>query len=169
MKEKREWRHRMSWIDWLILPTLLLLAFAGWKYWQSRRTASVPDLDITYTVLVSGVDDRIALVNGGWENLIPVGARITSANGTAELGRVTAIAIKPHIIATVSDGQIDFIPGLGFSDLEITVRTKATRRSGDGLRVQDIRVAAGGSGDFRVGGFLASRACIVHVALEADA
>ena len=169
MKEKRERYHRMSWIDWLILPALLLLIFVGWKYWLSRRSASIPNLDMTYTVLVSGVDDRIALTNGGWKDLIPVGARITSENGTAELGRVTALEIKPHMVATVSDGRIEFIPSLGFSDLEITVRAKATRRNGDGLRVQDIRIAAGVSGDFRVGGFLASHACIVHVSLEADA
>ena len=162
MKKGIERAGNPVWVDWLIL----LLAFAGivlagGYIWQRRR-AVLPSTAITYTVLASGVDSSLA-PSGDWKDLIPVGSRVVSQNGTARLGSVTAVSSQPHLRATVRNGEVVFVPMPGMVDLLITVRAEATVKTGDGLRVSDIRIAAGEVGEFRLAGFLASGAKVISV------
>ena len=54
------------------------------------------------------------------------------------------------------------------TDLLITVYARGIDGGGDGIRVRDIRVAAGDVWDLRVGGYFATGADIVWVSTEGD-
>ena len=162
MRKGAETTGNPVWVDWLILLLALAgIALTGGYIWQRRR-AVLPSTAITYTVLASGVDTSLAS-SGDWKELIPIGSRVLSQNGTARLGSVTEVSSQPHLRATVRNGEVVFAPMPDTVDLLITVRAEATVKIGDGLRVSDIRIAAGEIGDFRLAGFLASGAKVISV------
>lgn len=150
------------WVDWLILLLAFTAIVLTGGYIRQRRRAVLPSTAITYTVLTSGVDASLAS-SGDWKELIPIGSRVLSQNGTARLGNVTAVSSQPHLCATVRSGEVVFVPMPDRVDLLVTVRADATVKTGDGLRVSDIRIAAGEVGDFRLAGFLASGAKVISV------
>ena len=52
------------------------------------------------------------------------------------------------------------------ADLEITVKMSGHQREGQGIRVKDIRIAAGGKGNFRFGSYFASGVEILSVEVK---
>ena len=156
MMERKERRRGFVWIDWVILVALLLGgALVGYRI-RASRAAATPSQPIVYTLLIS-TEER------DFEDLIPIGASVTSANGTARLGKVLAISTRPSRAATVRDGRVVFVALPDRVELLVTVRADAVVREGDGLRVGDIRIAVGSAGDFRLGGYLAEGAQILSV------
>jgi hypothetical protein len=61
----------------------------------------------------------------------------------------------------VKNGEVVYAEVPNRYDLFVTVEAEGSFRTGDGFRVQDIRIAAGESGSFRVGGYFASGAVVV--------
>ena len=96
--------------------------------------------------------------NGVDTVLIPIGTSVSNANGSADLGTVVAVESHPHRILTIKDKQVIMTERNGYFDLYITVHGKASRREGEGLRMGDIRIAAGSVGDYFVGSFWAGNA-----------
>jgi len=47
--------------------------------------------------------------------------------------------------------------------LEVTVEGIGRVKGGDGVRISDVRIAAGSVGSFRLGGYYAARACVTYV------
>ena len=161
---KEQKSARLLWVDWLILAVaamLAVLALLGWK--QSRQNAA-QTLPITYTLCLSGVD--IAYLDGGIDALIPIGCRVMNANGTAEMGAVVAVWSRPTTEPVALEGAVAFVARTDRVDLLVRVRATASETHGDGFRVQDIRISAGKSGDFRIGGYYAPMSLIVRVEWE---
>ena len=155
--------RRLNWVDWVILAVLLAgVLLAAW-WFAERRQAATPSNVVQYRICVSAIDPQIAEVSGGWAALIPIDAPVTSANGARSLGRVTNVWEQVHLEAVVQDGAVSFVPREDVTDLYVEIRADAILREGDGVRVGDVRIAAADTGDFRVGGYLASGAQVVLV------
>ena len=161
--DQTEKKRRLIWLDWLLLLLLIGSVGGGVWYWHVRSAAAEPTVKIEYVLRISGVDDTYSAQNGGWDVLIPRGAQVTTSNGTAVLGRVSDLVAHPHVEADVRGRRIVFIEHEGRSDLSVTVRGEGIAREGDGIRIRDLRIAAGSVGDFRVGSFYASNVTIVSV------
>lgn len=149
--------------DWLILLAVIGVGLFFTLRVRAERQRVELTQTVRYTVLAEGVPTDVADANGGWEELIARGASVTTATGTAQLGRVERVRVSPSLSATVRDGRVTLVEAPDRVDVYVTVRAEATVREGDGLRVGDIRIAAGSTGDFRLGAYLAGGARIVSV------
>ena len=155
----RGWLHP---IDWLLLSVLVGGILLGVYLVGERRSASEPTVEILYTVCLRAVDTEQA-GDGDIHSLITNGASVTNETGTIALGSVTNVTVRPHKTAVVRDGEVVMAELPDRVDLFVSVRAWATEKIGDGLRVNDIRIAAGRTGDFRLGSFYAGGAEIVAV------
>ncbi len=155
--KKRKW----IWVDWALILALAAVVFFGARWLHLRSRAAAAEERILYTLALSEVSDSIGSMAGGWELLIPVGTLVTSENGTAELGRVTALEVTPHKVLALQEGEPVFSAVPEKVDLLISVEGIGRYRTGDGLRISDIRIAAGGRGDFRIGAYRAAGARII--------
>lgn len=164
-RNERKRRFRPSFADWLILLLAVAVIAVGAWYVLRRRDAASPTVTVRYTLCLYDTDATL-VEDGAWKALIPVGSSVTNAAGTASLGKVSAVSVRPHSVAAVREGEVVFVELPARVDLLVTVRATATAQTGDGLRVHDIRVSAGERGDWRVGGLLASGAEILAVARE---
>ena len=149
---------RFIWIDWSLLLLLVGVIVGGVWYWILHTRAADSTEKIEYVLKISGVREQYAAENGGWDALIVQGSQVTTANGTATLGTVIAVESRAHIEPGVRDGAVVFVECAGLCDLYVTVQGYGTSRVGDG-----IRIAAGGSGDFRIGLFYAPNAAMISV------
>lgn len=154
--------RRFVWIDWLLLILFAAAILFGARFLMRRRDAAQPTAEILYTVCLYAYDSTLS-ETGDWNSLIPNGAVVSNAMGTAEMGRVTEVTVRQHRTATVRDGEVVMTEVPNRVDLLISVRATATETAGDGFRVKDIRIAAGGTGDFRIGSLYADGARIVSV------
>lgn len=154
---------RPVWVDWLLLLAFAVILFFGVRYLLQQRQHAKADVLTEYVICLSCRDRLLADENGGWNALIPNGALVSRANGTADMGYVTSLEVRAHRVAAVREKKLVFIEREGFSDLYITVRGLAVRSEGDCLRIGDIRIAAGETGDFLVGSFFAGNATVVSV------
>ncbi len=157
---KREETRRFVWVDWLILFALLLGGVAvALRVRHSLRSAEATQ-PIVYTLAFSA-DAELS-----WESLVTVGATVTTANGTATLGEIAAVEERTLRTPLVRDGRVVFVEIPDRMQLVVTVKANAVVREGDGLRVGDIRIAADGVGDFRIGSYLAEGARVLSVQKE---
>lgn len=154
---------RPVWIDWILLFAFAGILFMGVRYLLEQRQLASTDVLVEYVICLSEQKQSYADENGSWDMLIPLGASVSNANGTADMGRVASVSVRPHLTATVKDREVTVIERKGYVDLYITVQGKASYREGDGLRVSDIRIIAGERGDFLIGSFSAGNAVVVSV------
>jgi len=154
--------RRFVWIDWVLLLLFAAALLFGMRFLMRRRDAANETAEILYTVCLYGYDAALS-ETGEWNSLIPNGAVVTNAMGTAEMGRVTEVTVRPHRTAAVRDGEVVMVEVPNRVDLLVSVRASAIENEGDGFRVKDIRIAAGGTGDFRIGDLFAEGAKIVSV------
>ena len=138
-------RKRLNGMDYALLLLLLgVLLFGGWLMLREAKGASEPKI---YRCLlrVSGITEEELTRYGG----IPAeaGESVWNENGTLLLGRVEAIALVPQV---AEDGAEEDL-----WNLEIHVLMEGELREGAGIRVREIRIAAGGTGRFRIGRFSA--------------
>lgn len=140
--------------DWiiLVLAVLICLGAIGYYLYSEREAPAVHEISCVF--LISAVE-RSAWESGGADR-IAVGDRLRSENGTVVLGTVEKIEPKEHVRATVRKGKPMWESHPYLIDLEITVRMQVTERAGDGLRAGDLRMAAGGKGNYRFGQYLTS-------------
>ena len=158
MKQKEQ--RRFVWVDWLILLALLLGGVAvAWRIRHSVRTAEATQ-PIVYTLAFSAESEL------PWESLMTVGATLTTAHGTATLGEIASVEERPLQAPLVRDGRVVFAKIPDRVQLVVTVKANAVVRDGDGIRVGDIRIAADGVGDFRIGSYLAEGARVLSVQKE---
>ena len=145
--------------DWVILVVAILICIGALGFYlYSERKADMSH-EITCVFLISAVE-RSAWESEG-ENWIALGDRLRSENGTVVLGTVERIEEKAHVRATVRKGTPTWEAHPHLIDLEITVRMRVTERTGDGLRAGDLRMAAGGRGNYRFGRYLSPAELIV--------
>ncbi len=164
-KERRE-RPAPTWVDFLLLVLVTGAVFFGWLYLRSRRRAADPNVAIAYLLCVPGVDTTYLGTESEASALIPKGGSVRVANGTASLGRVSEVWIERHAEPKIEKGEMILAEDPQRVDLYIEVRGDAVAKRGDGLRISDVRIAAGGRGDFRVGGFMAEAARVISVRKE---
>lgn len=160
-------KKRLVWIDWLLLLFLTAAILLGARFWMRRRDAAEPTTQILYTVCLYTCDAALS-ETGDWSSLIPYGTTVTNAMGTAELGSVSGVTVRNSRTVAVKKGEVVTVEIPERVDLLITVRASATQKTGDGLRVNDIRIAAGGKGDFRIGELYADGASIISVEKRED-
>jgi len=152
-------QKRVTWVDLLILlAVILLIGGGGLILW--RGTRAVPAVKVNYILCQKGV----SAPDEEWLTAqIQTGGVVFSENGTAHLGRVTGVEVRPTKAPCVKNGEVVYAAVPNKYDLFVTVEAEGSFRAGDGFRVQDIRIAAGESGSFRVSGYFASGAVVVFV------
>ena len=139
-------------MDWIVLLLALAVLIAALGYYLYSKKESRESFEVVCVFLIPSVERQDWERYGGeW---IREGDPLRSENGTVRLGEIESVEAVPHLRATVRDGIPTWEPHPYLTDLEITVRMTVTRREGDGLRAGDLRIAAGGSGNFRFGGYL---------------
>ena len=117
--------------------------------------------EVRYVLRVRDVDPL--MVGEDAESLIPPGSGVYSENGAAALGRVERVESAPQMRARVTAGEIVFEEATDAVILEVTVLGDGTLAEGDGVRISDVRIAAGSLGGFRLGSFYAARAAVISV------
>ncbi len=142
-------KQHLSLVDWLILALVLLLLVGGIRAIRRMRGDGGETVRIRYTVRLSAIEG-----DEGFD-AVQIGDAVTSENGTAPLGVVSAIAVRPHLTPSVKSGRVVFVERPGCVDIDLTVTGEGTLRAGDGLRLSDIRIAAGTEGGFRFGAYYA--------------
>jgi hypothetical protein len=156
-------RMTLRWWD-LLTVSLAILFFLGALgfYFYSGRASSEKE-EITCVLLITEVEKRAWEERGGeW---IREGDPLRNQNGTVLLGEIEAVSARPHRYAAVRENTPSWEEHPYLVDLEVTVRMRARPKEGDGLRVGDLRIAAGSTGDYRFGGYLA-KAELVEVRRE---
>ena len=156
-------RKRVRLWDWLAVGAafLLFLSAAGFYFYTKRPP--VKEERITGVLLISGVE------GAAWEgDAAPVraGDLLRYQNGTIVMGEIEEITLKPHLYATVLEETPSWEVHPYLLDVEVSVRMQVREKAGDGLRVGDLRVVAGSTGEYRFGRYL-SRAEMVEVRREA--
>ncbi len=152
-------------IDRVLLVLLVAGILLGVWFVRRRYSAAEPTEEIVYVLSIAGIDEDL-LGGTAREALIPIGGVITSSNGTAELGRVTAVQVLPHYVATVREGEVVFAELPGRFDLVVEAMGEGIFHPGDGIRIKDLRMAAGARGDYRIAGFYAAGADLISVKRE---
>ena len=163
IEKHEEGAWRPVWIDWILLLAFAAILFMGVRYLLERKQSALPDISVEYVICLSEQKQSYAEENGGWEAMLPSGITVSNANGTANMGRVASVTVRPHLTATVKNKEVGVIERQGYVDLYITVHGMAVRLAGEGLRISDIRIAAGEKGDFLIGAFFAGNAVVVSV------
>ncbi|MBE6633800.1 MAG: hypothetical protein E7620_05605 [Ruminococcaceae bacterium] len=138
--------RRLNGMDYALLLILLAVLILGG--WLMLRESNEPSEVRLYRCLlrVSGLtEDELARYGG-----IPVeaGESVWNENGTLLLGRVESVASVP--CSAENEGKEPLW------NLEIQVLMEGELRAGMGIRVRELRIAAGGEGRFRFGRFSAS-------------
>ena len=138
---------------WMIGGAVVAVAVAIGIAWGSRGGGAEGELcEAEATFVVTDVEkawiDRYGLP-------VEAGEAVRSENGTTKLGTVASVERRPCLRVTVRDGEGTWEAHPNVEELVITVRMKLTDRGADGLRAGDLRMAAGSTGRYRFGGFLA--------------
>jgi hypothetical protein len=139
---------------------LFLVALAFYLY---SKHAPTEEEKITCVLRISEVDREMWETEG--ERLIRVGDSLRCQNGTVVMGTVETVSVIPHRYAAVRGEEPSWEDHPYLVDLEVTVEMRARSKEGDGLRVGDLRIAAGSTGEYRFGNYLA-RAELLEVKIE---
>ncbi len=161
MRREKRLRRRLRAVDWLLVLLVLGGVLLGGRYLYERRRAATPTVTVEYTVLVSVKENVLSDSASDWKALIPIGSKVLSSNGTANMGRVVAVTAQSRLVPSVQKEKLVFFEHPSEQELLIRIRADAVSRDGDCLRVQDIRVGVGMRGDYRMGGLFAGNAQIV--------
>lgn len=161
LNKRKPARRRLNWVDWILLGLAFFALLTAGRYFWRRRTAANREAEVYCLMRVPSVDGSLLQSNGG--ELIPEGSVVRSENGSTALGSVCTVAVKAHMTATLQDGEVVWQTDPAFADLEILVKMHAVVQPENGLRVQDLRIAAGGRGNFCFGNFFAAGAEMISV------
>ena len=161
--ENRKTNRRPFTAD-LLLLVLFLLAVAVGVWFLSVRSERGEPREIRY--LLSAEISEVTVKSESLPGLLPIGTCVTNGKGTSVLGEVVEIRINPLQMATVREGEVVFLSHPQKYELRITVRAAASFLQGDGYRIADLRIAAGGRGAFRAGTLLLPDARILSVREE---
>ena len=161
-KEKNEYKkNSFSWADGLLILLIGLIILIGVRYLLQRQRQAVPNATITYLLRVT-VEEELLSEGELFSHLVPE-APVLSQNGTARLGKITDRWTSPVLQPTVREAEATLVEDPFRRYLYVKVTGRGIHREGEGLRIRDIRIAAGAKGDFRLGGYLAENAEILAV------
>ena len=153
-------RRTLRWWDWLTAGVALLLFLGALAFYLYSKQTPAEQEVITCVLLISEVE------RAAWEKEdeipIRVGVPVRNQNGTALMGTVKDVLVKPNYYAAVREENPSWEEHPFLFDVEVTVEMRVRPREGEGLRAGDLRVAAGSVGEYRFGGYLA-RAELVEV------
>lgn len=159
-------RKKWTWFDWLLIGLAIFFLVGGYCFFRVRVVGNNGmQGTVTYTVLLADIEDE-RFFNADGQMPFAIGDTVKSQNGTAELGAITEISRRVHRMATVKNGRLVWIDSNGRYDYYVTVKSRASHAVGDGIRIEDIRVAAGLRMTLRLGGFLGTGAQVVSVEWE---
>ncbi len=154
MREGRRWTPA----DGVMLIGLLALAAAVGAFWMLGRETPTA-VQVRYTVCIS--DQELPTgASPPWEAL-SAGDAVRSENGTAALGEVKAVQVRPHKAAVLRDGAFAAVEVPGRRDVYVTVEGVGSLQEGHGLRLSGIRIAAGATGGFCIGEWYVPSATVV--------
>ncbi|MBQ9131707.1 MAG: DUF4330 family protein [Clostridia bacterium] len=162
-EKKMEKSLRISPADVLLALLVLTAVLLGGGYLWKRRGEARPTVTVTYLLRLPSREAELLEGERGILSQMPKGAAVCSQNGTASLGTVTDRRVEQVLRPAVRDGEAILLEDPFHRHLYVTVTGQGIRRPGDGLRIRDIRIAAGMRGDFRIGGYLAENADILAV------
>ncbi|MBQ8433063.1 MAG: hypothetical protein IJX28_09295 [Clostridia bacterium] len=160
MEEKMHGKPKFTWVDWLLLALFLLLivgllvAILQWRFKEEESAV------FHYTVLIPGVKKE--WINTRSDLLLP-GTPICSENGTALLGQILSAHQSSHTVTHFLKGEVWEEEDPALVDLSLLVEGRGRLSAGEGVRICDIRIAAGGSYSLRIGPLYAPNAKIVSV------
>lgn len=160
--------RRLNWFDWGLLGLLAAGLVGGFFALRSMSMRTDGEEGtLVYTVVISNLEDPLFSADGETE-IFAVGDPVKTQNGTAILGTVSEIRREVHRSASVAGGKIVFAEVADRFDYYVTVHSDAHRKAGDGIRIGDIRMAAGMTVTLRIGDFYAPSAQVISAEWEAD-
>jgi hypothetical protein len=161
MDETTKTGARMNAFDWMLLVIALMSLLLAVGYLFFRRSHERSETPLTVVMRISGVkrEDFTDLSS-------LIGSSVRSENGSSVLGTVSDASQTAHIRAVMRDGEAVLETDGERMDLEITVNMSGHRNAGQGIRVKDLRIAAGGRGNFRFGSYFAAGVEILSVEVK---
>ena len=161
MREQGKKGRRFSTVDAVIVALMIAVLVGAVTVFDRNRENRGNDIEIEYRLLWSDVQIYEGLASP-WESW-RAGDAVYNQNGTAVLGAVESVEILAHREPIVRDGRIVLEAVPDRADIVVSVKALAIFRTGDGLRVRDIRIAAGGVGDFQIHSYRLAGAEILSV------
>ena len=156
--------RRIGVLDICILFLLVLLVVGGIFLYAWRRGGDTGEwIVVRYTVRVYDLEEALL-----GEGALEEGDAVFTANGSTQLGFVESVELRPQRTAAVRDGEVVLSESPTYVCADVRVRCLASVKAGDGIRCEGVRIVAGESGVYRMGGLLASRATVILVEKEAE-
>lgn len=138
---------RLNWLDWCLLG-LLIVGVVGGAFgiflWKGRSGGERGT--VVYTLLLAGMESSVSDPPP-----LLAGESVKNENGTLSLGRIVSARAEPHRIPTVANGGVVFAETSDRVDYYVTVSASAARGAVSGIRVGDVRIAAGQVMHLRLG------------------
>ncbi len=150
-----------KWIVGGLIAALCITVAVFFGVWTKQEKTE--EITVTYRLLLENLDTTYMAP----ESLMAVGDQVTNHNGTAVLGEVQAISFLPHQTVTVQQETLVMAPVPNRIDCYVTVISQGSYRPGDGIRICDIRIAAGGNYGVHVGALFVPSASLIHVEVVA--
>lgn len=163
-RTKKQKEGRFCWLDWVIVILLVAGVLGGFfavRYLFAQTDGA--DGEILYTVRIAAIDPARYPSK---ESLFEVGSSVRSQNGTLYLGEVQSVRWQVNRSAYAEDGEIHIAESPDLYDCYVTVKSAASKREGDGIRVSDVRVAAGMTLTLRIGDTYAENVQVIDLEWE---
>lgn len=160
MEHKKHTVRRFTVVDLALLILLFLILLGGGGILLGRYLQQPPQTRVTYTLLARGLEGDVPA------SAISVGDAVYSENGSAPMGQVRALSVRAHPQPVWDGERVVIEESDDRFDLFVTVEALGQRTQTMGVRVSDIRLAAGGVGAFCVGSVYLFRAEILSVEVE---
>lgn len=155
--KKENKRSRLRAGDWILLLLALVGIGLGAWYFQGKRQEPESVISVTYSIQVPVTKTAWLPSPDAWQG------GVTDESGRRDLGTVVEVVLRPHKTLAVKDGEVVSAEIPDCVVPVITVRAEARLIGGIELRIGELRLAAGMTGDFIIGGFLAKNARILWV------
>ncbi len=154
-------KHRFNLFDLAVLAGLLALLLGGAWLVVRRHTGERGEAEIYYTVRIENADAALE----DWST-VQVGDPVCTERGTAALGTVLAVTVEPHTVAVVKEERVVFEAVPDRVDVTVDVVGIGRVSNSEGLRLSEIRIAAGSRGAFRFGNRLASSCTVIAASVR---
>lgn len=158
-----ERKKNLSGVDWGIILIVFFCLIAGGVFLYRSYVGKQDNVSILYRLCMSDLSGEESEI---LKKHLTVGSSVRSENGTAPLGTVTAVEILEHREAVLLEETVQTVTIPNRFDVYLTVEANASYRMGNGYRASDIRIAAGGTGSFRIGDYYAESAKIYSVKVK---
>ena len=159
-------KKSFTWVDRAILLLVAAIFLLSLGYWRVQKNAAKAEVWVNYRISIAFSPSEYS---ADVQQLVPIGAMVLNENGTVEMGRVEAVSVRPVWRAVLQNREVRFVKEHDRGELIVSVGAWATQKEGDGFRVGDIRIGAGGVGSFRIGKLTVQNAAILAIEGREDA